>query len=308
MEQDEKFDEKLEEKIEALITKRGVTRRDFLKFCGIMAATLGLEATHITKIAEALTGPRPPVVWLQFAECTGCTEALLRISNPLISDVLLTSISSEYHETIMVAAGDQATQNLNDAVAKYAGQFFCFVEGAIPTADNGVYGMIGGETMLSIAQRVLPQARKVIALGNCGSFGGLPAAIGGFTGAKGVHDATGISTINMPGCPPNAVNLAALIVNYLLTGTDPALDGSDRPTFAYGSLVHSQCQRKGTKWCLLNYGCRGPSSHHNCPTVMYNDHQSFCTYADAPCKKCVEPGFWDAGTFFDYSGSYKQKW
>jgi [NiFe] hydrogenase small subunit len=309
MEQDEKFDEKLEKKIEELVTKKGVTRRDFMKFCGLMAATLGLEHSMLPKIAEALTsGQRPPVVWLQFAECTGCTEALLRISNPLISDILLTSISLEYHETIMAPAGASATLSLDNAVANYPGEFFAFVEGAIPTANNGQYGMIGGQTMLSIAQSVLPKAKKVIAVGTCGSYGGLAAAAGGFTGAKGVKDATGISTINMPGCPPNAINLAALIVNYLLTGTDPALDGSDRPTFAYGSTNHTQCPRRGTQWCLLNYGCKGPGAHHNCPSVKYNDGQSFCMNADAPCKECTEQGFWDAGNFFDYSGSYKRKW
>jgi [NiFe] hydrogenase small subunit len=306
MEIEDKLDESIEKKIEELVTKKGVTRRDFMKFCGLMAATLGLEASVIPKIAEALaTAPRPPIVWLQFAECTGCTESLLRTSNPFIDDLILSKVSVEYHETLMAAAGDAATACLDNAVSTYAGQFFCFVEGSIPTANNGIYGMIGGKTMLQIAQEVLPQAKKVICVGTCASYGGLPAAAGGLTGAKGVKDATGITTINMPGCPPNAVNLAALIVNYLLTGANPSVDSYGRPTFAYGSTVHSLCPRRGTSWCLKGFGCKGPNTKHNCPTVKWNDSTGWDIQCDSPCKQCTSPGYWDiAAPFFNYSGKY----
>ncbi len=306
MENEEKFDQELEDKITDLVTKKGVTRRSFIKFCGIMAATLGLEATHIPKIAEALTsGPRPPFIWLQFAECTGCTEAFLRSSSPFIDDLLLNKISLEYHETLMAPSGDAATKSLTDAVSKYAGQFFVITEGSIPTANSGNFGMIGGKTMLQIAQDVCSQAKMMISLGTCAAFGGLPAAKGNLTGADCVHGALGgIQTIKMPGCPPNPVNFAALIVNYLLFSDWPAVDTLGRPTFAYGSTVHSQCPRNGTQWCLAGFGCRGPATYHNCPTVRYNDKTSWCVQADVPCKGCAQPGFWDGGAFFDYSGSY----
>jgi hydrogenase small subunit len=43
----------------------GVSRREFLKFCGVMAATLALPAHATGRIAKALlTNPRPPIVWL----------------------------------------------------------------------------------------------------------------------------------------------------------------------------------------------------------------------------------------------------
>ena len=168
MENEEKFGEELEDKITELVERKGVTRRNFIKFCGIMAATLGLEASYIPKIAEAIvSGPRPPFIWLQFAECTGCTESFLRSSSPFIDDLLLNKISLEYHETIMAPAGDAATKSLTDAVSKYAGQFFVIVEGSIPLANNGNYGMIGGKTMLQIAQEVCPQAKMMISLGTC---------------------------------------------------------------------------------------------------------------------------------------------
>lgn len=306
MEKEEKFEDPVEDKIDEMVTKKGVTRRDFMKFCGLMAATLGLEATYIPKIAEALvSGPRPPFIWLQFAECTGCTEAFLRSSSPFIDDLLLNKISLEYHETIMAPAGEAATKSLTDAVSKYSGKFFCVVEGSLPLAGSGNYGMIGGRTMLEIAQEVCPQAKMMISLGTCAAYGGLPAATGGLTGAECVHGAlNGLNTIKMPGCPPNPVNFAALIVNYLLFSDFPKLDTLGRPTFAYGSTVHSQCPRRDTEWCLEGFGCRGPSTYHNCPTVKYNDKTSWCVQADCPCKGCAQPGFWDNGSFFNYNGRY----
>ena len=82
---------------------------------------------------------------------------------------------------------DILVQTAND----YQGEFFCVVEGAIPTADNGIYGMIVGRTMLSIAQEICPKSKAVISLGNCASYGGLPAAFPNPTGAIGVENALG---------------------------------------------------------------------------------------------------------------------
>jgi len=277
-----------------------------MKFCGVMAATLGLETTVIPKIAEALvSGQRPPFIWLQFSECTGCTEAFLRSSSPFIDDLLLNKISLEYHETIMAPTGEAALKSLTEAVSNYANKFFVVVEGSIPLADNGNFGRTGDKTMLQIAQEVCPKAKMMISLGTCACYGGLPAAKGGLTDAKCVHGAlSGLNAIMLPGCPPNPVNFAALIVNYLMFSDFPKRDTLGRPIFAYGSTVHSQCQRQNTAWCLQNFGCRGPSTYHNCPTALYNDKTSWCVQADVPCKGCSQPGFWDAGTFFDYSGAY----
>jgi len=306
MEHEERFDTKLEEGISSLVEKKGVTRRDFMKFCGLIAANLGLEATMLPKVAEALvSGPRPPFIWLQFAECTGCTEAFLRSSSPFIDDLLLNKISLEYHETIMAPAGDAALKSLTEAVSAYAGKYFVIVEGSIPLANSGNFGRIGDKTMIDIAKEVCTQARMMISLGTCACYGGLPAAKGGVTGAECVHGALGgINTIKLPGCPPNPVNFAALLVNYLLFSDYPKLDTLGRPIFAYGNTVHSQCSRRDTAWCLQNFGCRGPATYHNCPTAKYNDKTSWCVQADVPCKGCSQPGFWDAGSFFNYNGTY----
>nr|MBC8178291.1 twin-arginine translocation signal domain-containing protein [Candidatus Desulfacyla euxinica] len=113
--------------------KKGVSRRDFMKFCGMLTATMGLSSSFIPKVAEVFAAPRqrPPVVWLHLAECTGCSEAALRTMYPWIDELLLEILDMEYHETIMAASGYQAEDILHSAVKKYNGKFICVVEGAI---------------------------------------------------------------------------------------------------------------------------------------------------------------------------------
>jgi hypothetical protein len=69
MDNDDRFEDKLEEKINKLLERKGVSRRSFLKFCGAMAATLGLEATYLPKIAEALgySSPNAPAARRHFS-------------------------------------------------------------------------------------------------------------------------------------------------------------------------------------------------------------------------------------------------
>ena len=52
----------------------GISRRDFMKFCTVMAAGMGLPLEVAPQIAAAITAPqRPPVIWLSGSACTGCT-------------------------------------------------------------------------------------------------------------------------------------------------------------------------------------------------------------------------------------------
>jgi [NiFe] hydrogenase small subunit len=287
--------------------KGGVTRREFMKFCGIVAGALGLEASFGPKIFEAFAaGPKPSVLWLHFAECTGCTEAVLRASNPGFADLIFDTISLDYHETLMVAAGDTVEQILTDTAEQKKGEFFCVVEGAIPTASAGIYGWMGSRTMLSLAQEICPKAKAVIALGNCASYGGLPAAYPNPTGAAGVEQALGtglaIPVVNLPGCPPNPVNFVGVLANYLLKGSLPALDSEGRPTFAYGTTVHSRCPYRETSRCLEDFGCKGKICNNNCPTIKFNDATSFPMQAGHPCIGCSEPDFWDRMTPFYREG------
>jgi len=304
MEKEKQFYERLE--------KKGVSRRDFMKFCTFLTATMGLSSSFVPKVAEVFAAPkqRPPVIWLHFAECTGCSEALLRSMYPWVDQLILEILSIEYHETIMAAAGHQAEENLHNAVKKYNGKFICVVEGAVGTKYNGGYGKVGGRTFLDIAKDVVPKALATICMGTCSSYGGIQAAKPNPGGFVGVGEALGIKTLNLPGCPTNPINLVGTIVNYLLLGKLPALDDLGRPLFAYGKTIHDQCPRRshfeqdefveefGSEeaamgYCLYKMGCRGPETYNNCPIVKFNDGTSWPIEAGHPCIGCSEPDFWD---------------
>ena len=303
------------------LSDNGVSRRDFMKFCTALTATMGLSAAWVPKVAEVFAAPkqRPPVVWLHLGECPGWAEAVLRTMYPWIDTLVLDIISMEYHETIMAAAGQQAEDTLHAAVKKNKGKFICVVEGAVATKYNGAYGKIGGRTFLQIANDVCKQAAATIAIGACATFGGVQAAAPNPGGYKGVGEAIGIKTVNIAGCPPNPVNFVGTVVNFLLLGKLPALDDLGRPLFAYGKTVHDQCQRRGhfengefvtqfgseeakMGYCLYEMGCKGPDTFNNCPTAKFNDGTSWPVEAGHPCIGCSEPDFWDKmSPFFETS-------
>ena len=309
MNSEKQFYERLEEK--------GVSRRDFMRYCTFLTATMGLSAAYVPKVAEVFAAPRqrPPVIWLHFAECTGCSEGLLRTIYPYADELVLEILSVEYHETIMAAAGQQAEDQLHAALKKYAGKFICVVEGAIATKYNGGYGKVGGRSFLEIAKEVVPQAAATIAIGSCACWGGIQAAKPNPGGYKGLGNALGMKVINIPGCPPNPINLVGTVVNYLLLGKLPDVDNMGRPKFAYGTLIHDQCPRRGhfeneefveefgskeaaLGYCLYKMGCRGPETYNNCPVAKFNDGTSWPVEAGHPCIGCSQPDFWDMMTPF----------
>ena len=145
-----------------------------MKFCGFMATVLGLPISFAPRIAQAVEKKRPTVVWLNFAECTGCTESFIRTTYPWAADIVLDVIDLAYHETIMAAAGDQAEQILDETVKK--GGYLCLCDGAIPTKENGAFGKIHGKTFQEIAKNVVPKAAGVICVGTCAAYGGVQAA------------------------------------------------------------------------------------------------------------------------------------
>ena len=278
---------------------------------------LGLPRSAAARIATALeTRPKPTLLWLEFQDCTGDTEAFLRASKPTTAEVILDLLSVDYHETIMAAAGKRA-EALRDAARAKRGEYIAVIEGSIPTGANGAYCTIGGKSALQIAREVGENALAVIAVGTCAAFGGLPAAAPNPTGARSVSEAVpSIKTlINLPACPVNAENLTAVITYFLTFGHWPATDELHRPLFAYGKLIHDACERRAhfdagqyvEQWgdeghrqgfCLFKMGCKGPATFHNCPNVGWNENTSWPVACGHPCIGCAEPGFWDTMTPF----------
>src|SRR5271169_6645570 len=92
---------------------RGIRRRDFVKFCSTMVATLALPPRYLGVVMKALQQAKKPVlVWLEFQDCAGNSESILRTSNPSVAEFVLELLSWEYHEIIMAGAGKQAEDAL----------------------------------------------------------------------------------------------------------------------------------------------------------------------------------------------------
>ena len=180
-----------------------VTRRDFMKFCTAVAATMGLPVSMAPRIAEAVTSAqRPPVIWLSGQECTGCIESLLRTGHPTLEHLIFDLISLEYSETLNAGAGHQAEAHRAKIIEEQKGKFILVVDGAIPVKDGGVYCMIAGKPVLEILNETAPLAAAVIAIGSCASWGGVPSADPNPTGATPVHEILkpkGIPVVNIPG-------------------------------------------------------------------------------------------------------------
>ena len=112
-----------------ILQSRGVSRRDFLKFCGATAALLSLPAGGMTAIAQALQNkPRLPVIWREFQSCSCCSESFIRSGAPLASDVVLSAVSLDYSEVLMAAAGEQAERAYEETREKYKGKYVLCVE------------------------------------------------------------------------------------------------------------------------------------------------------------------------------------
>ena len=304
---------KVLETIDERLLRCGVSRRSFLQFCSslMVAAPFGLPITDKKtpeEVAQSLgKAIRPPVIWLHFQDCTGCTETLLRTSHPDLGDLILNVISLEYHETLMAGSGRQAEEALQQAVAKYSGKYVCVVEGSIPKRDNGVYMKLAGRPAYQVLEDVGGKAAAVIAIGSCASWGGIPSADPDPTGALGVADLMPDKTIiNLPGCPPNPYTLLGVVLEYASSGTLPELDHERRPKFAYDRNIHEHCPRRAhfdaghfvkqfgdeghrEGWCLYEMGCKGPDTHAGCSTRHFNEIPDVWPIGiGAPCIGCTE--------------------
>jgi hydrogenase small subunit len=289
----------------------GLNRRDFLKYCTGVAAALGLSPALGVRIAEAATGPaRPPVFWLSGQACTGCTETLLRANHPTVATLILDMISLDYNETLCAGAGRQAEDFRDQMMKKHWGKYVLVVDGATPTKDGGIYCKIAGQTFLDSVRHAAEGAGAIIAMGSCSAWGGIPSSDPNPTMAKATHEVLPDKTvINIPGCPPNAYNLLSTVLYILTFNKLPDLDGKNRPLFAYGRLIHENCERRAhfdagrfalefgdvghrLGWCLYKLGCKGPETYANCPAIEFYSvtEGQWPVGTGHPCFGCTEQG------------------
>lgn len=264
-----------------------------------------------------------PVLWLQGGGCSGCSVSLLNAVSPSARNILVDEIvpgkhlNVRFHPTLMAGAGDPAVAELERTRKESKGAYVLVVEGSIPLGAGGAYAMIGekqGEeiSMHSWVKSLGADALAVIAVGTCAAFGGIPAGSPNPTESVSVQDvfaAEGIKTplINVPGCPPHPDWFVGTVASILLQGLpkEEDLDEFLRPKAFYGQLIHENCPRRAyfdegkfakklsDPYCLYELGCKGPVTHADCPTRLWNNGVNWCVGSGAPCIGCVEPTFPD---------------
>ncbi len=301
-----------------VMRRQGITRRSFMKYCSLTAAALGLGPAFVPKIADAMENkPRIPVLWLHGLECTCCSESFIRSGHPLVKDVVLSMISLDYDDTIMAAAGHQAEAIVEEIVEKYKGNYILAVEGNPPLNEDGMYCIIGGKPFVDQLKFAAKNAKAVISWGSCASWGCVQAARPNPTRATPVHQVIyDKPIIKVPGCPPIAEVMTA-VVTYILTFERlPQLDRQGRPKMFYSQRIHDKCYRRphfdggqfveawddeGARkgYCLYKMGCKGPTTYNACSTVRWNGGLSFPIQSGHPCMGCSEDGFWDKGSFYN---------
>ena len=301
---------------QGMLESRGVSRRSFMKLCGTLAVMVGLGEAAAPRVAQALEesvigasqGDLYPVIWIEGASCTGCTEAFAQIDAPDPASIVLEMISLNYSETLSAAAGWSMEEAKEQTIA--AGNYILIYEGAVLNGWDGnalrIAGKTGNEHLIEAAEK----ANAVVALGSCAVNGGWMAAHPNPSNAQGVQQflkAQGIETpvINIPGCPPNPEWLCAILVEVLLLNKLPELNAENKPAQIFGQTIHDNYQRRGhfengefvyqfgspeeaKGYCLYPLGCRGPQTKANCGVVRYNHRRSWCIEAGAPCIGCCE--------------------
>lgn len=292
-----------------------LSRRRFLQYCTAAAASIGLSQLELLRLGEALANPSAPkVIWLIGSSCCGCSVSFLnRISATAPTDavdVIANAIDLVFHQVVMGATGETAVAQAE--AARAAGNYILIVEGGVPTAFGGgacvAWNYQGKDyTFQDVVKTYAAGAAKVLCVGECACFGGIPAAPPNPTGIVSVATATGKSTIHMAGCPCHPDWLCWAVVQ-LLTGASIAVDSNRRPTAIYGRTVHSMCPYRETEeantfgvygHCMKELGCRGPECYANCSKKIWNNNTSWCAESGAPCFGCTSPNF-PGGTFYTH--------
>jgi hydrogenase small subunit len=308
-----------------VMRRQGITRRSFLKYCSLTAASLGLGPAFVPTIAHAMeTKPRTPVLWLHGLECTCCSESFIRSGHPLAKDVVLSMISLDYDDTIMTAAGHQAEAILEEVMTKYKGNYILAVEGNPPLNQEGMSCIIAGKPFVEQLKRVAADCKAIISWGSCASWGCVQAAKPNPTQATPVHKVIlDKPIIKVPGCPPIAEVMTGVITYMLTFDRIPELDRQGRPKMFYGQRIHDKCYRRphfdggqfaeawddeGARrgYCLYKMGCKGPTTYNACSTIRWNEGTSFPIQAGHGCIGCSEDDFWDKGSWYARLTDIKQ--
>jgi hydrogenase small subunit len=299
-------------------------------------APLALRSRKRARGADSVfNGPLEKVylIWIVGASCDGCSVAVTGATHPRIEDLLRGNIPGLprielVHTVLSVESGSEWIENLRMAAdGELDAPYIIAWEGSIMdetfSGDYGYWMGLGEEedgrpiTSLEWLDRMAPGAAAIIAVGTCATWGGIPAAKGNPTNAKGVMDhigkdyrsTLGLPVINVPGCAPvgdNILETAAAALMFLAgLAPLPEFDELGRPAWLFTETVHRHCPRAGyyeegvfaqhygDQECLVELGCWGPVVQCNIASRGNLDGNGGCMNMGGICIGCTMPGFPD---------------
>lgn len=263
------------------------------------------------------------ILWLQGGACSGNTMSFLNAEEPSVCDLITDfGINVLWHPSLGLELGNDLQQLLWDCISGKTQLDILVFEGSVVNAPNGTgeWNRFAHRPMKDWLQDLATVAGFVVAVGDCATWGGIPAMApnpsesqglqflkrqaGGFLGTD-YRSKGGLPVINIPGCPAHPDWISQILV-AIATGRigDITLDELHRPQtffrsftqtgctrnvhFAYKASIDEFGQRKG---CLFyDLGCRGPMTHSSCNRILWN-RVSSKTRAGMPCLGCTEPEF-----------------
>ena len=299
---------------DSILASRGVTRRSFMKLCAGIAAAAGLSQLAVPRVAQALeesvigatSGNLYPVIWIEGASCTGCTESFAQVETPDVASVVLDMISLNYSETLSAAAGHSMEEAKAQTIA--AGNYILIYEGAVLEAFDGNALRVAGETGITALVEAAESANAVVAVGSCAVNGGWMAAAPNPAQALGVQQylkKVGVATpvVNVPGCPVNPEWVMSVLVDVVVMKDMDLLvnrlNEFNMPGDLFNQTIHDNCERRGhfengefvyefgskeeeMGYCLYPVGCKGPQTRALCGVTLWNNRRSWCVQSGAP--------------------------
>ena len=267
------------------------------------------------------------LLWLQGGACSGNTMSFLNAEEPSVCDLVTDfGINILWHPSLSEEIGSAVTDKIKACInGEIKLDIFVFEGTVINGPDgSGEWNRFGGRPMKDWVNDLADVASYVVAVGDCASWGGIPATAPNPTDSEGLQflkkrpggalgtdyrSKAGLPVINIPGCPAHPDWISQILV-AIATGraSEITLDDLQRPKTFFTSFTQTGCtrnmhfsykvaatefgQRKG---CLFyDLGCRGPMTRSSCNRILWN-RQASKTRVGMPCLGCTEPEF----PFFD---------
>ncbi len=200
------------------------------------------------------------VLWLQGGACSGNTMSFLNAQEPTVVELVTDfGINILWHPSIGLEIGEQVVDLLKDCISEKTKLDILVYEGSIIQGPHGKGTMnyFADRPMKDWVKELSEVAQFVVAIGDCATWGGIPAVApnpsestgvqflkrdkGGFLGSD-YKSRSGLPVINIPGCPAHPDWITQILVG-ISTGRakDILLDDFHRPKTFFTDFVQSGC-------------------------------------------------------------------